>query len=96
MFKPTGIMPALVTPFTEDRKKVDEAQLRALVNYCVKQGVHGVVPCGTTGEFVNMSVEEKITFIFIFSPFPTEFSNVVKKSAGIQSPHSISRCMQSS
>jgi 4-hydroxy-tetrahydrodipicolinate synthase len=59
MFKPTGIMPALVTPFTEDGKKVDEEQLRVLVNYCVKQGVHGVVPCGTTGEFVNMSVEER-------------------------------------
>ncbi|MGB9134454.1 MAG: 4-hydroxy-tetrahydrodipicolinate synthase [Candidatus Bathyarchaeia archaeon] len=59
MFKPNGIMPALVTPFTEDGKQVDEEQLRVLVNHCIKHGVHGVVPCGTTGEFVNMSVEEK-------------------------------------
>ena len=59
MFKPMGILPALVTPFTEDGTKVDDEQLRALVNYCVKHGVHGVVPCGTTGEFVNMSIEEK-------------------------------------
>ena len=59
MFKPTGIMPALVTPFTEDGKQVDEGQLRALVDYCITQGVHGLVPCGTTGEFVNMSVGEK-------------------------------------
>jgi len=59
MFKPKGIMPALVTPFTEDGKQVDEEQMRALVNRCIEFGVHGVVPCGTTGEFVNMTIEER-------------------------------------
>jgi 4-hydroxy-tetrahydrodipicolinate synthase len=59
MFKPEGIFPALVTPFTDDGKAVDEERLRALVNYCIGLGVHGVVPCGTTGEFVNLTTEEK-------------------------------------
>jgi 4-hydroxy-tetrahydrodipicolinate synthase len=59
MFKPKGIMPALVTPFTKDGKQLDEERMRALVNRCIELGVHGVVPCGTTGEFVNMSVEER-------------------------------------
>jgi 4-hydroxy-tetrahydrodipicolinate synthase len=59
MFKPEGIMPALVTPFTDDGAAVDEERLRALVNYCIELGVHGVVPCGTTGEFVNMTIEER-------------------------------------
>jgi 4-hydroxy-tetrahydrodipicolinate synthase len=59
MYKPEGILPALVTPFTDDGKNVDEERLRALVEHCLKQGVHGVVPCGTTGEFVNMTKEEK-------------------------------------
>ncbi len=59
MFKPEGILPALVTPFTDDGKNVDEKRLRGLVDHCLKLGVHGVVPCGTTGEFVNMSAEEK-------------------------------------
>ncbi len=59
MFKPEGILPALVTPFTEDGKSVDEERLRALINHCIGLGVHGVVPCGTTGEFVNMTFEEK-------------------------------------
>jgi len=59
MFKPKGIMPALVTPFAKDGKQVDEEQMRVLVNHCIELGVHGVVPCGTTGEFVNMSVEER-------------------------------------
>ncbi|MCK4482485.1 dihydrodipicolinate synthase family protein, partial [Candidatus Bathyarchaeota archaeon] len=59
MFKPEGISPALVTPFTDDGKAVNEERLRALVNHCIKLGVHGVVPCGTTGEFVNLTTEEK-------------------------------------
>ncbi len=60
MLKPEGIMPALVTPFAgKNGKSVDEAQLRKLVTHCVDLGVHGVVPCGTTGEFVNMAVEER-------------------------------------
>jgi 4-hydroxy-tetrahydrodipicolinate synthase len=59
MFKPEGILPALVTPFTDDGKTVDEERLRVLVNHCIELGVHGVVPCGTTGEFVNLTTEEK-------------------------------------
>ena len=59
MFKPEGIFPALVTPFTDDGKSIDEERLRALVNHCIELGVHGVVPCGTTGEFVNLTVDER-------------------------------------
>lgn len=59
MFKPEGILPALVTPFTKDGKSVNEEQLRKLVDRCIDLGVSGVVPCGTTGEFVNMTLEER-------------------------------------
>lgn len=59
MFEPKGIFPALVTPFTKNGKEINEEQLRALVNRCIELGVSGVVPCGTTGEFVNMTVEER-------------------------------------
>jgi len=59
VFKPQGVMPALVTPFTEDGKQVDEEALRNVVKRCIELGVSGVVPCGTTGEFVNLTTEEK-------------------------------------
>ncbi|MEA2090117.1 MAG: 4-hydroxy-tetrahydrodipicolinate synthase [Thermoproteota archaeon] len=59
MFKPEGVMPALVTPFTKKREELNEESLRRLVNSCIEQGVSGVVPCGTTGEFVNLTVDEK-------------------------------------
>ena len=59
MFKPSGILPALVTPFTKDGREVDETQLRKLVSSCIEQGVSGVVPGGSTGEFVNLRAEER-------------------------------------
>jgi 4-hydroxy-tetrahydrodipicolinate synthase len=60
MQKPEGILPALVTPFAgKNQESVDETRMRRLVNHCIDLGVHGVVPCGTTGEFVNMTVEER-------------------------------------
>lgn len=59
MFRLEGIYPALVTPFTDNKSQIDEERLRNLVNYCVELGVNGLTPCGTTGEFVNLSIEER-------------------------------------
>jgi 4-hydroxy-tetrahydrodipicolinate synthase len=52
-----GIFPALVTPFTAD-DRVDEATYRELIRFVLPH-VNGVVPCGTTGEFSSMALEEK-------------------------------------
>ena len=52
-----GIYPALVTPFQKDGT-FDEAAYRALIRHVLPH-VNGVVPCGTTGEFSYMSVEER-------------------------------------
>ena len=56
-FRPGGINPALITPFTRD-DKIDEVALRRLLRV-VRPHVDGVVPCGTTGEFVYMSHAER-------------------------------------
>ena len=63
-FRPTGVMVALVTPFNKD-ESINEDQLRNLVNHLIEQGVTGLVPVGTTGEFVNMTFEERIKVIEI-------------------------------
>ena len=52
-----GIYPALVTPFTEDGS-FDEAAYRRLIRHVLPH-VNGVVPCGTTGEFSYMTIEER-------------------------------------
>lgn len=53
-----GILPALVTPFRGDGA-LDEAGLRSHVARLVAAGVGGLVPCGSTGEFTALSVEER-------------------------------------
>jgi len=52
-----GIFPALVTPFTAD-DKLDEEAYRELIRYVLPH-VDGVVPCGTTGEFSYLTLEER-------------------------------------
>ncbi|MGG7645211.1 4-hydroxy-tetrahydrodipicolinate synthase [Rhodovulum sp. YNF3179] len=54
MFK--GSIPALVTPFRNG--EVDLDALRALVEWHVEEGSHGLVPVGTTGESPTLSHEE--------------------------------------
>ena len=54
MFK--GSIPALVTPFRDEA--FDEGAYRAFVEWQIREGSHGLVPCGTTGESATLSAEE--------------------------------------
>ncbi len=47
---------ALITPFKNG--KIDEKALEKLVNFQIKNGVDGIIPCGTTGESPTLSHEE--------------------------------------
>ena len=51
-----GSLPALVTPFNGGG--VDFEALKALVEWHVEQGSHGIVPVGTTGESPTLSHDE--------------------------------------
>ena len=53
-----GVLTALATPFAADGS-VDVARLRALVDRSIDGGVHGVVACGSTGEFSALSGDER-------------------------------------
>ncbi len=53
-----GILTALATPFDPDGE-LDEATLRAVVDRSIDGGVHGVVACGSTGEFTALSTDER-------------------------------------
>ena len=57
-FNLEGIFPALVTPF-KNEGEINEKALRNLVNLVIEGEVDGVVPVGTTGEFVYMSKGER-------------------------------------
>jgi 4-hydroxy-tetrahydrodipicolinate synthase len=51
-----GSITALVTPFKEG--KFDEAAYRALVDWQITSGTHGLAPVGTTGESATLSHAE--------------------------------------
>jgi len=54
MFK--GSIVAIITPFKND--KIDEEAFRKLIEFQIKNGTSGIVPCGTTGESATLSFEE--------------------------------------
>ena len=57
-FKPKGIIPAVITPLTNDGR-FNEKAMRKLLNYLIDGGVHGLFVVGTTGEFYGLTPEEK-------------------------------------
>jgi 4-hydroxy-tetrahydrodipicolinate synthase len=59
----SGSIPALVTPFRDG--KVDDAGLRALVDWQIDNGSAALVPCGTTGESATLSFDEHYRVIEI-------------------------------
>lgn len=52
-----GAITALVTPFKENGK-VDVSALKKLVQFQIENKIHGIVPCGTTGESVTLDIDE--------------------------------------
>jgi 4-hydroxy-tetrahydrodipicolinate synthase len=52
-----GVFPALVTPFDRE-ENVDKDVFRQLIQHCLPH-VDGLVPCGTTGEFPYLEIEEQ-------------------------------------
>jgi dihydrodipicolinate synthase/N-acetylneuraminate lyase len=55
----SGVLPALVTPFSNDGTEVDVAGIDVLVENGLAAGVAGFVPVGSTGEFTTLSVAER-------------------------------------
>jgi 4-hydroxy-tetrahydrodipicolinate synthase len=54
-----GVLPALITPFTEDGSEIDTDALAAIVERLVGAGVGGLVPGGSTGEFTTLTNGER-------------------------------------
>ncbi|MBV8061427.1 MAG: dihydrodipicolinate synthase family protein, partial [Alphaproteobacteria bacterium] len=52
-----GSFTALLTPFTDGR--IDEKAFASFVAWQIAEGIHGIVPCGTTGECPTLSAEEQ-------------------------------------
>ncbi len=51
-----GAFTAIVTPFIDGQ--VDEQGFVDLIEFQIEQGIHGIVPCGTTGESATLGFDE--------------------------------------
>ncbi len=51
-----GAITALITPFIDG--KLDEKGLVDLIEFQIENGIHGIVPCGTTGESATLDFDE--------------------------------------
>jgi len=60
MFK--GVIVPMITPFKHDFS-IDFEGLRWLTTFLVKNGVHGLFPYSTTGEFVHLKPDEGIKIV---------------------------------
>jgi len=68
-----GVYTALITPFKEGA--LDEAGLKRMIEFQLRGGVDGIVPCGTTGEASTLSYEEherviELTVTFVNGKVP--------------------------
>lgn len=55
----SGILVAVITPWTDDQSQIDAQRLREHIDRLVTAGVHGIVPGGSTGEFTAMTQAER-------------------------------------
>lgn len=59
MFIPEGVYVAMLTPF-DSKGNVDELSLRQTTEFAIQQGVDGLFPNSSVGEFVQMTFEERV------------------------------------
>ncbi len=54
-----GVLPAIITPFRGSGElDLDIEGLRSNITFLLQNGVHGIVPCGSTGESATLGFEE--------------------------------------
>lgn len=53
-----GIVAAMITPFNRD-ESLDEAGVGVIADYLIGQGVHGLFPGGSQGEFYALTIAER-------------------------------------
>jgi 4-hydroxy-tetrahydrodipicolinate synthase len=54
-----GVLPAIITPFKRNSAMdLDKEGLQRNIRFLISHGVHGIVPCGSTGESATLTFEE--------------------------------------
>ncbi len=54
----TGVYVAMITPM-DDNQEINYDKLGEFADYLIKEGVHGIIPLGSTGEFYALTDHER-------------------------------------
>src|SRR5512138_3420668 len=61
-----GVLPAIITPFKRNPAMgLDIPGLEKNIGFLLSRGIHGIVPCGSTGESATLTFEEHETVISV-------------------------------
>ena len=55
---PEGVIVAMLTPFDENGR-INESEVRKLVNFLIDKGVSGIFPVSSCGEYVHLDMSER-------------------------------------
>ncbi|HDJ89891.1 MAG TPA: dihydrodipicolinate synthase family protein [Thermoprotei archaeon] len=64
MQKFMGVFPPIISVFDKN-ENIDEEKYREHIDWLIENGAHGIIVCGSTGEFFNMTLEERKRMIDI-------------------------------
>lgn len=84
----TGVLCPIATPL--DGGEVDEDALSSLTEFILENGVDGLFPCGTTGEFASLAPEERSRVIDTVSEVAGD-APVIAGAAGTSVPETLER-----
>ena len=87
-----GILAAVSTPFGTDGA-VDEARLRGHVDFLIDNGLHGLVPCGSTGEFAALTSDERkfVNKVVIATKLPAASGGTADRSTSTAEATALSK-----
>ena len=88
-----GITVALMTPFHENGD-IDWKTFENYVNWLCETGVHGLVPCGTTGEFLALTKEEQKKLIEINVKTSNKRAKVIAGASAVLPKEAIELSLQ--
>lgn len=84
-----GVIPAMLTPFTEGGKQVDLQRACDIAAHLAGQGVHGLFVGGTTGEGMLMNLDERKSLLEAIVSTVGDSVKVIAHTGALDTPHSI-------
>ena len=54
-----GLFVPMITPFKPEDESIYEEGIRDYIDFMVENGVDGLIPCGSSGEFVALETWEQ-------------------------------------